>query len=198
MNDQELDNEVSRALHELFPEPVVDAAFVPEVQGRTWRRPIAISGAASAVLATGLVVGLLQAANHGGGNSLAGADTNGPTTGAGPTATESLTSTAAAPAWAQSCLPTNPSDDLGPAVQYVGLTKAEADRLAERSGDELVFVGGGGRCSGVDDLVYRTHPVAVVYDTAPSIPSGSDGPLPPTARVIAAEHVAPGWAPGQR
>jgi hypothetical protein len=197
MNDQELDREVSRALHELFPEPTRVGLYVPDASPRPRHRTVAIFGAAAAVLAVGLAVGLLEATSHGNGPATgpqAGASAS---TGAAPsTATTSASTGIAPPAWALDCLPKKASDDLGPASIYLGLTKAEADRLADQRGDQLVFAGGGGQCSTFSDDVYRTNPVAVVYDVSPTKPSGSNGPLPPTARIVAAEKVAPGWAPG--
>lgn len=91
------------------------------------------------------------------------------------------------PAWARKCLPKG-SQLLGPAPGYVGLTAREAERLDHRAND-LVYAGGGGRCSTFNDDVHRSHPVAVVYSTRRV--------RAPGARIVAAARAVPGWAPGE-
>jgi hypothetical protein len=87
------------------------------------------------------------------------------------------------PLWATRCLPTG-RQRLGAAPFYVGLTFAAAQRLT----NSPVFAGGGGRCSTFNDDVYRTHPIAVVYNTW--------NPREPNARIIAAVRAVAGWQPG--
>ena len=96
--------------------------------------------------------------------------------------------TPSVPAWARKCLPTG-SQLLGPAPEYVGLTAGEARRLGRR-GNDLVYAGGGGRCSTFSDDVFRSHPVAVVYSTRRV--------QAPGARIVAAARAVPGWGPGAR
>jgi hypothetical protein len=85
--------------------------------------------------------------------------------------------------WAQKCLPKG-RQRLGPAPRYVGLTFAAAQRLE----NSPVFAGGGGRCSGFNDDVYRTRPIAVVYN-AWNVHERK-------ARIIAAVRAVAGWQPG--
>jgi hypothetical protein len=98
----------------------------------------------------------------------------------------SLTATKGSiPAWAQKCLPRG-SRRLGTATRYIGLTRAAAGRL-DHHRNSLVFAGGGGRCAGFQDQVFRTHPIAVVYNVW--------NVHRPEARIIAAVRAAPGWQP---
>lgn len=94
--------------------------------------------------------------------------------------------TGSIPSWARKCPPSG-SQSLGPAPEYVGLTHAAARRL-DRYGNDLVFAGGGGRCSSFNDDVGRVHPIAVVYNAWDQ--------RRPTARIVAAVRAAPGWGPG--
>jgi hypothetical protein len=80
------------------------------------------------------------------------------------------------------------SQRLGPARRYVGLTPGAANRLDEHSSNDLVYAGGGGRCSTFNDDVYRPHPIAVVISTRLI---GTPG-----ARIVAAARAVPGWEPG--
>lgn len=88
------------------------------------------------------------------------------------------------PAWAAKCLPKG-AERLGPAPKYLGLTRSAALRLTDSS--SLVFAGGGGVCARTSDLVYRSHPIAVVYSTR-------DGRGKNT-RIIAAARAVAGWHP---
>jgi hypothetical protein len=97
--------------------------------------------------------------------------------------------TLAVPAWAAKCMPQG-SQRLGPARRYVGLTPSAANRLDEHSSSDLVYAGGGGRCSTFNDDVYRRHPIAVVISTRLI---GTPG-----ARIVAAARAVPGWEPGAR
>jgi hypothetical protein len=92
-------------------------------------------------------------------------------------------SSGADPRWAEQCLPKG-RQRLGAAPGYVGLTFDTAQRLT----NSPVFAGGGRRCSTFRDDVYRTHPIAVVYNTWN--PRASD------ARIIAAVRAVAGWQPG--
>lgn len=94
----------------------------------------------------------------------------------------------AGPLWARRCLPTG-SQLLGPAPRYVGLTYRAASRL-DRHGSDLVYAGGGGRCSTFDDDVFRTRPIAFVYSTRLI--------RAPGGRIVAAVRAAPGWQPSDR
>lgn len=87
------------------------------------------------------------------------------------------------PRWARKCLPKG-GQRLGAAPGFVGLTFAAAQRLT----NSPVFAGGGGRCSTFSDDVYRTHPIAVVYNTW--------NPRQLKSRIIAAVRAVPGWQPG--
>jgi hypothetical protein len=90
------------------------------------------------------------------------------------------------PAWAQKCLPKG-AKRVGSAPKYISLTPAAAVRL-DRHRNDLVFAGGGGRCGSFQDDVYRSHPIAVVYNLW--------NIHRPDARIIAAVRAAPGWQPG--
>jgi hypothetical protein len=95
-------------------------------------------------------------------------------------------SLARVPAWASKCLPEG-AKRLGPAPKYVGLTRSAALRLKNSS--SLVFAGGGGVCASTSDLVYRSHPIAVVYNTRNG--RGKN------ARIIAAARAVAGWQPAK-
>ena len=103
--------------------------------------------------------------------------------GGSPATTEHHASSGAAPRWAEQCLPKG-RQRLGPAPKYVGLTFAAAQHLE----NSPVFAGGGGRCSHFNDDVYRTHPIAVVYNAWNAHER--------KARVIAAVRAVAGWQPG--
>lgn len=105
---------------------------------------------------------------------------------------QTSTGASSVPAWAEACLPKQPSERMGTADDYVGLNLDAAVRLAQRRGQQLVYAGGGGRCSNFSDDVLRLRPVAVVYDVGPAGHSG----LPSWARVVAAELVSGSWTPG--
>jgi hypothetical protein len=92
------------------------------------------------------------------------------------------------PAWAEKCLPQG-SERAGPASGYVGLSLAAA-RRRDHYRNDLVFAGGGGRCSHFDDDVFRAHPIALVFNTQRSRTS--------RARIIAAARATAGWQPGKR
>ena len=88
------------------------------------------------------------------------------------------------PAWAAKCLPKG-TERVGSAPKYVGLTRFAALHL--KNATSLVFAGGGGVCARTSDLVYRSHPIAVVYNTR-----NGHGP---DARIIAAARAVAGWEP---
>ena len=117
------------------------------------------------------------------GAGCAAAKSDSSATAAARPATKHQRATRPVPAWAEKCLPRG-SQRLRSAPQFVGLTLAAAQRL---SGGDLELAGAGGRCSHVNDLVYRRHPIAVVFNTRPRRPK---------ARVIAAVRAAAGWQPG--
>jgi hypothetical protein len=102
------------------------------------------------------------------------------------------------PAWATKCLPHKRSDRLGVAVEYIGLSPNAALRLAARQGDNLYPMGFAGHCVRASDDVFRDRRVALVYDKKFlrrwDIPVWKR--IPRTARVIAAERVAPTWGRG--
>jgi hypothetical protein len=100
-----------------------------------------------------------------------------------PATTEHHATSRSVPRWAQTCLPKGRQRvDLAP--KYVGLTFAAAQRLE----NSPVFAGGGGRCSHFNDDVYRTHPIAVVYN-AWNVHERK-------ARIIIAVRAVAGWQPG--
>lgn len=82
------------------------------------------------------------------------------------------------PAWAEKCLPRG-VDRLGPATKYVGLKWGAAARLG------LVYAGGGGQCATFDDDVYRSRPIAVIFNVA-DVHS-------PRARIVASVRATAGW-----
>ena len=107
-----------------------------------------------------------------------------PTAQGGSLATsEHHASSGAVARWTEQCLPKG-RQRLGTASGYVGLTFAGAQRLT----NSPVLAGGGGRCSTFNDDVYRTHPIAVVYNTW--------NPRARNARIIAAVRAVAGWQPG--
>ena len=198
MNDHDLERRVSRALHELFPEPVDATPYVPgDHQTRPSRTP-AVGATVGLVLATGLAIGLFEAVSrsHGAATPELGSSQSTSSSIAETPVSAPPSSALPTPRWALECLPKQSSEEIGPAPEYVGLARPAAERLAQQHGDQLVFAGGGGECSNVSDDVFRTNPVAVVYDVRLTVPSGSTGPLPASARIVAAVRVSPGWQPG--
>lgn len=179
MNDEELHQEISRGLHQLFPEPTGVSLRVSTAR-RPGRGPlVAIVAAAAAVLVVvvGVSVGSSMVSGTGGHQS------------PGPASGPPAASASSVPSWASRCLPQG-SQNLGPADEYVGLTRSAAKRLAARRGEQLYFAGAAGHCSDVSDDVIRVKPVAVVYD----LPATSQG-LPSSARIIAARHATSAWSP---
>lgn len=87
--------------------------------------------------------------------------------------------------WVHECMASKASERLGPARAYVALSTAAASRLADRRGENLVFVGTAGTCSGVSDDVLRGHVVAIALDTRHG-----------AATVVAAERVSGYWSVG--
>jgi hypothetical protein len=180
MNDQDLERDVSRVLHEMFPEPTEATLRVPESAPRRGSRIAAIAASIVAVAAIGLTVALAATTTSNGGS--------GHRAGGSGHQTGPMASPSTPPAWTEKCLPTRSEDRLGPAPEYVGLTMGEALDLAKRQPpDSLVIVGAGGNCNSMSDLVARARPVAVVFDKANSFTD---------ARIVAAERVSTSWAPG--
>lgn len=135
-------------------------------------------------LVSALVTFMLSAAGCGGSTSDASSQI--PTAENMSEMTQHQQAKRAIPRWAENCLPKG-SQRLGLAPEYIGLTFVAAQRL--KSGhDGVVFAGGGGRCSHSNDLVYRQHPIAVVFNIR--------NPRDPKARIIAAVRATPGWQPG--
>jgi hypothetical protein len=208
MNDEDLERRISLALHKYFPEPEASHPRWPNGAGRRGARVAAVGGSVGVVLAAGLTVGLVEATsstNEAPPIAASGASTTAsvvlsstPTNPISPpNSNPSLSTTASAPPeWAKRCLPKKQADDLGPAPEYVGLTRRQAERLATQEEDQLLFVGGGGKCTDSNDLVGRIRPVAVVYDVGLRRPYDGRTPLPWSARVILAERVDPRWEPG--
>lgn len=64
MNDRDLERQVSRSLHDLFPQPADAALRVPAGRRRS-RRPAAVLGVVGVVLLTAVAVGLYHAASAG-------------------------------------------------------------------------------------------------------------------------------------
>ncbi len=205
MNDDELERAVTTALHEYFPEPTGSQPRLPDEHVRHWPQIAAASGSVVAVAAAVVTIGLVETQSssdrspvivHGGDSrhSVSAAGTSPPPSTTAP-------STGAIPEWASRCLPRNAADRLGPAPEYLGLTYRQAVRLADRRGEkgELVLAGSGGTCDNSSDAVYRTNPIALVFDHHffRKHPNYSGEPRNPQARIIAAEHVPPGWDASQ-
>ena len=145
------------------------------IKARQRHRHQAVAGVlAVAALSAGIVAGAVQAT---------------PSRGTAPTCRRAAAHATGphrtTPRWARKCLP-KASDRVAPARGYLGLNLAAAERRDHYRND-LVVDGGGGRCSRADDLVYRLHPIAIVF--------GHRHARDPRARIIAAAQAMSGWEP---
>lgn len=203
MSDRDFQDAVSRAMHELFPEPTDATPYMSVEHHRHRGRLTAVLAVVGVVVVGAVVLSLVRRGSDRDAASTTDRPSSGvrtsvspssPITSTGPTTqTESVSSspTPVLPTWARACF-RNDSDIIRSEPRYVGLNPDQAVRLG---GHQVVYAGGGGKCSGVDDLVGRGSAIALFFDK-----DWQSGPYDPqkraTARVVAAVLAAPGWRPG--
>ena len=208
MNDDELERAVATALHDYFPEPTGSQPRLPDERVRHWPQIAAASGSVVVVAAAVVTIGLVEEQDSSSDRSpviVHGGDGQHSVSAAEPSTPPATTAPPTAPRLpldgrAAACRRGRRTTSARP-LNTSAWTYRQAVRLADRRGekDELVLAGSGGKCDNSSDAVYRTNPIALVFDDHffRRHQNGPGGARNPRARIIAAEHVPPGWDASQ-